>query len=189
VDGSFGGLAQVRLQLGEGLLDRVEVGTVGREEEQPGTDRFDGGAHGRSLVARQIVHDDDVAGRELRRQDASHVGGEGIGVHGSVEHPRRDHAGPAQAGDEGRGLPVTVRHASAQSLSSRGPAVTSRHVGRRPGFVDEDQRLGVEVELAVEPLLTSLQDVGAVLLGRVRRLFLRVIPRRLKNRQIVPSAT
>lgn len=50
------------------------------------------------------------------------------------------------------------------------------HVGRGPGLVDEDEALGVEVELAVEPGLALAQDVRAVLLARVPDLFLRVIP-------------
>ena len=59
------------------------------------------------------------------------------------------------------------------------------HVGRGPGLVDEHQAFGIEVELAVEPVPASLQDVGAVLLGRMRGLFLSVIPCRSKNRQSV----
>jgi hypothetical protein len=55
--------------------------------------------------------------------------------------------------------------------------------------IDEDQLPRIEIELAIEPILAPLQDVGAVLFGRVCCLFLRVIPRRAKNRQIVPSAT
>lgn len=94
-----------------------------------------------------------------------------------------------QAGDEGGGLPVAVRHAGAQPFAARGSAVAACHVGGRPGFVDKDQPFRIEIELAGEPFLAPLQDVGTVLLGRVGRLFLRVIPRRLKNRQIVPSAT
>jgi hypothetical protein len=50
------------------------------------------------------------------------------------------------------------------------------HVGRRPGLVDEDQALRIEVELAVEPGLAPAQDVRAVLLTRVAGLFLRLIP-------------
>jgi len=46
VDGALGGFAQVRLQLGEGLLDRVEVRTVGREEQERSADAFAGGAAG-----------------------------------------------------------------------------------------------------------------------------------------------
>ena len=51
-----------------------------------------------------------------------------------------------------------------------------RHVCRGPGLVDEDQPLGVEVELALEPCLAPPQDIGAILLPRVAGLFLRVIP-------------
>jgi hypothetical protein len=54
--------------------------------------------------------------------------------------------------------------------------VTAGHVGGSPGFVDEDEALGFEIDLAVEPVLALLQDVGAVLLDRVPGLFLRVIP-------------
>jgi len=62
VDGALGGFAQMRLELREGLFDRVEVGAVGRKEEQPGAAGFDGGTDGGCLVARQIVHDHHVAG-------------------------------------------------------------------------------------------------------------------------------
>jgi hypothetical protein len=43
----------------------------------------------------------------------------------------------------------------------------ARHVGGGPGLVDEDQPLGMEIELTVEPFLALLQDVRAVLLGGV----------------------
>lgn len=33
-DGSLGGFAQARFQLGEDLFDRIEVGAVGRQEDQ-----------------------------------------------------------------------------------------------------------------------------------------------------------
>ena len=68
-----------------------------------------------------------------------------------------------------------MRHADAQALAARGAAVGARHVGLRPGLVDEDQALGIEVGLGVEPGLPPLQDVGAILLAGVRGLFLRVI--------------
>ena len=60
-------------------------------------------------------------------------------------------------------------------LTARSATVTARHVGGGPGFVDEDQALGVEIELPVEPGLALLGDVGAVLLGSGRCLFLRVM--------------
>lgn len=50
------------------------------------------------------------------------------------------------------------------------------HVVGGPGLVDEDETLGFEIYLSVEPALALPQDVGAVLLDRVAGLFLRVIP-------------
>ncbi|MDQ0475011.1 hypothetical protein QO011_008053 [Labrys wisconsinensis] len=40
-------------------------------------------------------------------------------------------------------------------------------------FVDEDQPLRVQIELALEPGLAPPQDVGTLLFGRMRRLFSR----------------
>ena len=84
---------------------------------------------------------------------------------------------------------MPVRHVGPQSFAARRPAIATRHVRRCPDLIDEDELPGIEIELAVEPFLAPLQDVGAILLGRVCCLFLRVIPRRAKNRHIVPSAT
>lgn len=67
-------LRRVRFQIGECLLDRVEVGVVGREEQEPGADALDGGAYGGRLVARQIVHHDDVATAEFGHEHANDVG-------------------------------------------------------------------------------------------------------------------
>ncbi len=66
---------------------------------------------------------------------------------------------------------MAMRHASAQALPARGPSVTPGHVGRGPGLIDEHEMRRVEVELALEPGLAPLQDVGAVLLGGMGRLF------------------
>ena len=43
---SFGGFAQQVLELGKDLLDRVQVGAVGRQEQEPGTDAADRGTDG-----------------------------------------------------------------------------------------------------------------------------------------------
>jgi hypothetical protein len=56
------------------------------------------------------------------------------------------------------------------------------HVGGGPGLVDEDETLGLQIELAIEPGLALLQDVGTVLLDGMASLFLRVMPRRTKKR-------
>ena len=154
--------------------------------EQLGAGRCDQGRHARSLVGWQVVQDHDVAGPQFGDEHAGHVGFEGEAVERAVEHKGRHDASQAQARGQRGGLPVTVRHAHAQPLSAWGTAARARHLGRGAGLVDEDQPGGVEVELAVEPRLARLLDVGPVLLGRVGRLFLNVMARRWKKRHRPP---
>lgn len=77
---------------------------------------------------------------------------------------------------------MAVRQAHTQAFAARRAAMQTAHLGRRPGFVDEHQPLGIEIDLPFEPSLSPFQDIGAVLLVRVARLFLSVIRRRWKKR-------
>ena len=65
--------------------------------------------------------------------------------------------------------------ADAQALPTPAAAIAASHIGRSPGLIDEHQPVRIEIGLAIEPVLATLQDVGASLLGGVGRLFLRVI--------------
>ena len=84
---------------------------------------------------------------------------------------------------------MTMRDGSPAAFAPRRPSAQAGHLGRRPGLVDEDRALRIEVELPLEPGLAPLHDVGPILLGGMRRLFLNVMPRRSKKRQTVPRAT
>lgn len=127
-------------------------------------------------MAGQVVHDDHVAASEVGHEDLSNIGFEPVAVDRAVEHHRRDHAGHAQACNQCGRLAMAVWVTHPQPLAPPAAAMAARHVGRRPGLLDEHQPLGVEVELAIEPVLARTQDVGAILLDRVPGLFLRVIP-------------
>src|SRR3954467_3492673 len=61
--------------------------------------------------------------------------------------------------------------------------VVPGHGGGSPGLIDEHQPSGIKVALALEPGLAPLADVGPVLLGGMRGLFLRVIWCRRQKRQ------
>jgi len=176
MDGAFCGFAQVGLKLGKGLLDGIEVRTVGRQIEQARAGRLDHLAHGRILVAGQVVHDHDVSEAEFGHEHLVDIGVECVAVDRPVEHHRCDHACAAQAGDEGGGLPVPVRYASAQTFAASAAAVPTSHVGGGPCLVDEHQSLRVEIELAFKPVPAAAQDVRTVLLAGMGGLFLRVIP-------------
>ena len=85
--GSGGGLAQPVLELGEEHLDRVQVGGVLGQEEEPRAGGADGLADRGALVRAEIVHDDDVAGPERRHQDLLDVEPEALAVDRAVEEP------------------------------------------------------------------------------------------------------
>ena len=59
--GSVGSFAHQMLELGKDLLDGIQVGAVGRQEQQVCADAPDCVADCGPLVAGEIVHDDDIA--------------------------------------------------------------------------------------------------------------------------------
>jgi hypothetical protein len=71
---------------------------------------------------------------------------------------------------------MAMREAHAQALALGAAAMAAGHVGRGPGLVDEDEPFGFQIELAIEPVMPLLQDVGTVLLDSMASLFLRVMP-------------
>jgi len=122
-------------------------------------------------VAGEIVHDDDVAGLKFGHEHLGDIGFEGIPVDRPVQHPRRNEAARRQRADEGRGFPMPMGDADLQPLATQAASMTARHVGRGPRLVDKHQRVGIEVELILEPSFALDQDVRAVLFGGVRGLF------------------
>jgi len=128
-DGSLGRLSQQRLELCEGVLDGIEIGTVGRKVEKVCAGGFDQFAHSRPLVAGEIVHDHDVAHAQFRNENLLDVGLEGQTVDRSVDHERRDEATQRQRSDEGRRFPMSIRNADPQPLAARRTTITARHVG------------------------------------------------------------
>ena len=76
--------------------------------------------------------------------------------------------------------------AQLRPLASLAATLATGHVRRSPGLIDEDKKLRIEIELAVKPALALPQEVGSVLLDRVRGLILRVISLRARKRCMVP---
>ena len=165
LDRSFLGPSHPVLDLGEGLLDRIEVWGVWRQVPEPGAGGLDHLANGRRLVGTEIVHDDDVARFQDGHELLFDIGAEAPAVDRSVEDARGGEPVAAQRAEEGQRAPVAVRGEAAQALALRPPAAQRRHVGLDPGLGDEDQPLRVEAGLPGSPALTPACDVGAALLN------------------------
>lgn len=156
----------MRLELGEGLLDRIEIGRVRWQVEQVGAGRLYGLSNAGDLVAGQVVHDDDIAGLEAWGENLLGVGLECSAVHRSIQHHGGAQAAQAQAGDEGGGLPVSPRDRREQAFAAPGAAAEPGHVGFGAGFIDEDKTFRLEPGLPLAPVLTLLRNVGAILFRR-----------------------
>ena len=103
------GFSQQSLELGEDLLDRIEVGRVFGQEHEPRPDGSDRLSHRLSLVGAEIVEDDDVARLEGRHEELFDIGEEAFAIDRAVEQAGRVDAVVAQGGEECRGLPLAMR--------------------------------------------------------------------------------
>ncbi len=64
-DGALLGASHPVLDLGEGLLDWIEIGGIGRQERAFGASLLDGLPDSLALMASEIVHDHKVAGLDV----------------------------------------------------------------------------------------------------------------------------
>lgn len=171
LDGALLGGSHPVLDLGEGLLDGIEIGRVGRQIPEPGTGcpdpLFDGGR----FVGAEIVHDDDVAGFEHGDKLLLDIGAEALAVDRPVEHARCREPVAAQRAEEGPGAPVAVRGEAAQALALLPPATQGGHVGLDPRLIDEHQPPWIEIGLKGPPAPSPPRDVGAGLLKGEQRFF------------------
>lgn len=81
---------------------------------------------------------------------------------------------------------MAVWNGGSQTFAALAAAMCSRHVGRRPGLINEDEPVTIELALALAPGFPPRQDIRAILLGGMGGLFLRVMLWRPKKRRIVP---
>ena len=84
---------------------------------------------------------------------------------------------------------MAVRDRGAQAFPFGSATVSSRHVRGGLGLVDENELAGIKIGLTRNPNLPFRGYVGALLFGGMRSLFLCVIRRRAKKRQIVAAET
>ena len=129
---------------------------AGRRE---GAGRGDGGRPP-SSYGRSVVQDDDVAGPQGGDQAVADLGQEG----GGVVAPSISQAAstpPSEGGQEGRGVPVAVRHRPWSRLRRAAPGRGAVHRGLGPGLVNEDQPRRVDpMELATTAPAGASARVG-----------------------------
>ena len=132
---------------------------------------MDGATDGLSLVAAEVVHDDDVAGFKRRHENLLDISKEALAVDRAVENEGGVDPVVSQRCEEGQRSPVPMRHLGEQLVSSRSPAAKARHVGLGPGLVDDDQPRWIKPALMHLPAQAPSCDVGAILFGGEQSFF------------------
>ena len=158
-------------ELGEHLLDGVEVGAIGGQEQKFRSLGSNGGPDGGFLVAGKVVQHHDVAWLESWTKLLLDPGGEAGGVDRLVEDERGIDAVISKCCDEGHGFPVTVGHLGLAPLANRRPAAQGRHIGFCPGFINENQTRRINLPLVFPPQFPAACDLWPQLFGGQNAFF------------------
>lgn len=170
-DGSFCGFSEQVFQLGEDLLDRIEVWAVGRQEQQVRASGPDRVPNSGFFVTGQVVEDDDVTGRERGAELLLDPLGKTGAIDRLIEDERCVDPVAAQGGDEGHRLPVTIGHLCLKPLTFGGPTPQRGHVGLGPGLIDEHEAGRIRPPLILLPLLAPPGDLRPQLFGGKNAFF------------------
>src|ERR1700726_4976401 len=143
LNGALCGLAQRVLELGEDLLNGVEIRAVRREEEEPCAGGSDHIANCLAFVRAEIVEDHDIPRLQSCDQYFFDIKTEALGVDRAIEDPWRVDTVMPKGGQEGHRLPMAIRHLGVEPLPASAPAAQRGHIGLGPSFVDEDEAFGI----------------------------------------------
>ena len=126
IDSALFGLSKQGFELCEDLLDRVEVGAVGRQEEEPGARGADRLPDSGSLVGAEIIHDDNVAGLERWHQQLLDIGTEAFAVDRPVDDAGRHDLVVPECRKECHRPPMAMRNLSPERDAPSPPAMGVR---------------------------------------------------------------
>ena len=119
----------------------------------------------------EIVHDDDVAWLKRRHEALFDIGEEAAAVDGPVDDAGCRNAVVAERAEEGHGAPAAVRRFGDQPPAPRRAPVAARHVGLRPGLVDEHEASRIKLALMQLPSGAPAGDVRPILLAGAQAFF------------------
>ena len=176
VVGSGLGCAHMGLEFGEGHFDRVQIGAVGRQEQEPGALCLEAFGGCLAFMAAEIIEKDHVALVEGWGQLGLHIDVEGGAGHRAIQHPRSGEPAKPQACDERLRSPSAKGRQSPQPIAAKRAAAQSRHLGVGRGFINEDKamrRHPHKRQAARNPESSRLFHVSAFLLRRQQRFFYR----------------
>jgi hypothetical protein len=149
----------------------LRVWRVGGQEKELGFGGADRGANGAALMAAEVVHNDNVARREDGRENLLDIGAEAHAIDRSVDDAGRGEPVATQRRQEREGPPSAEGCLGDEALAFGASAMGARHVGFRPGLVDEQEPPRIDRRLTRLPPLTQPGDVRPVLFGGAQAFF------------------
>lgn len=152
-----------------GASPSASQSTVRKPELRAGG--FDRASHVWTLVARQVVHHDDVTGARGRDENLFDVGEKAGPIDGPVEHPRRGHARDAQRGEKRRGVPPAVGRVIDHVDPAPAARIATDEIRAHAAFIQKHQPRGVKRRGRLLPQRAGEGDVSAVVFGRAYGFF------------------
>jgi len=168
---SLGGAAERAFELCEGHFDGVEIGRVGRQEQEFGATRFYQLSSLGAFVTGQIIEDDDVAWRQFGDEELPDILNEDRPGYGTVDDKRCNKSLRRKSRNKGGRLPMSVRRIAFDPLAPRRSSIAAHHVGGSAGLIDEEQPPAREHILPLTPLLTRQSHVCSELFAGVHGFF------------------
>lgn len=154
---SLFGASHQCLDLAEGLLDRIEVGGIRRQEQHLTATRFDLFSSTRALVHIEVVPDDDLAWGERGEQDLLDEDVKDDPIRGTVHQQGGAHRALAGQGCQQRGvLPMIAWRLVPSPLATWRPGIGWGHPNRRATLIDKHQLLRRELGDCLPPGRTCL---------------------------------
>jgi len=170
-EGSSLGRSQALLDLGPALLNRVEVGGVGRQIPEFGSGGLDEIANPVDFVSGQVIHDHYVAGPKLRTEHLFQISQKDLAIRSRFDGHGGDPTGAADRAQHSECAPVPARSAFGDACPARTTPVTPGHLRGHATFVQENQLFRIDPARFFAPEAAPDLALGGVLLGGVERLF------------------
>jgi hypothetical protein len=174
--GSGFGRAEVSLDFAPHVFNGIEVRTVGWEEFEGRTARFDKGFRFLVLVSGEVVRDNDVTTPQGWAEYMPNVLAKDLSASCAVDGHAAGRPVKAHRANHGRGVPMSVRRAVAYALAAAATCAKTGHIRFRSGFIDKYELLHIAVLATVYPCLPTQANVRPVLFAGRKRFFLSCIP-------------
>lgn len=174
--------AQASFQVGPETFDRIELGTVRRQINRKATgieNRFADDVH---LVDVEVVHDDDVARIDPRRESLLHEAEKLSTVDGRLARHDLGLLTQPDRADKRNGLPRSKRSQALHALAAKRSPVLATHSSLHERLVDEDEAFEIGLVQERTEFFAAFEVLWRVALRRDEGLFFREKPSRARAR-------